>query len=69
MKDLKNPESNKERWAATLLMSLGSDALDILDGLAFDNETQRKNPDVILAKLEQYCIGKVNESFEQYNSN
>ena len=69
LKDLKNPESNKERRAATLLTSLGSDALDILDGLAFDDETQRKNPDVILARLEQYCIGEVNESFERYNFN
>ena len=69
LKDLKNPESNKERRAATLLTSLGSDALDILDGLAFDDETQRKNPDAILARLEQYCIGEVNESFERYNFN
>ena len=69
LKDLKNPESNKERRAATLLTSLSSDALDILDGLAFDDETQRKNPDVILARLEQYCIGEVIESFERYNFN
>ena len=28
-----------------------------------------KNPDVILARLEQYCIDEVNESFERYNFN
>ena len=66
LKDPQNPELNKERRAATLLTSLGSDALDILEGLPFEEEVQRKDPDVILEKLEKCCISEVNESFERY---
>lgn len=69
LKDPQNPELNKERRAATLLTSLGSDALDILEGLPFEEELQRKDPDIILTKLEKYCIGEVNESFERYTFN
>ena len=69
LKDPQNPAWNKERRAATLLTSLGSDALDVLEGLPFEEEIQRKDPEVILETLEKYCIGEVNESFERYTFN
>ena len=64
LKDLQNPELNKEWRATTLLTSLGSDALDVLEGITFEEEVQQKDPDVIQEKLQKYCIGEVNESFE-----
>ena len=69
LKDLQNPELNKEWRATTLLTSLGSDALDVLEGITFEEEVQQKDPDVIQEKLQKYCIGEVNESFERYTFN
>ena len=60
---------NKERPTATLLTSLGSDAVDVIEGLPFEEEVRRKDPDVILEKLEKYSIGEINESFERHTFN
>ena len=66
LKDPLNPEFNKEQRAATLLTCIGSDALDVIDGLDFATEADRNNIDRILEKLEKYCIGQTNESYERY---
>ena len=44
------------------------DALDIYDGLAFDEEAHKKNVDVVLQKLEEFCVGNVGKSeiYERY---
>ena len=42
------------------------DALDVIDAMAFDTEDQRKDPEIILAKMEKYCIGECNETYERY---
>ena len=65
-KDPENPGRNKERRAATLLTCIGSDALDIIDAMEFEKEDQRKDPEVILEKKKQYCIGECNETYERY---
>ncbi len=43
-----------------------TEALEIYDGLAFDDETQKKDIDVVLQKLEEFCIGTTNEIYECY---
>ena len=66
---LKDPESLdriKQRRMATLLTCIGSYALDVIDSMEFESEDQRKQPDVILEKMENYCIGECNETFERY---
>ena len=63
LKDHENPDRNKERRAATLLTCIGSDALDEIDAMEFENEDQRKDSEVI---LEEYCIGECNETYERY---
>ena len=64
LKDPENPDRNKERRAATLLTCIGSDALDVIDAMEFEN--QRKDPEVILEKTKEYCIGECNETYERY---
>ena len=66
LKDSENLGRNKERWAATLLTCIGSDALDVTAAMEFENEDQRKDPDVILVKMKEYCIGERNETYERY---
>ena len=66
LKDPENPGRNKQQQAAMLLMCIGSDALDIIDAMEFENEVQRKDPEVILEKMKQYCIGESNETCERY---
>ena len=66
LKDTNNPGTNKELRTATLLTCIGADALDVFDGLDFANEDDRKDIDVVVNKLEKYCIGETNETYERY---
>jgi hypothetical protein len=66
LKDPHNPATNKELRTATLLTCIGADALDVFDGLDFANEDERKDIDVVINKLEKYCIGETNETYERY---
>ena len=51
---------------ATLLSCIGSDVLDTFDGLLFDTEVDRHDINNVLEKLEAYCIGETNETYERY---
>ena len=66
LKDPKNPGRNKERRAALLLTFTGSDALDVIDAMEFENEDQRRDSVVILEKMKEYCIEECNETYERY---
>ena len=57
---------DKEFRTATLLTCIGQDALDIFDGLAFDEEAQKKDIDIVLQKLEEFYVGNKNEIYERY---
>ena len=59
----------KEERTATLLLCLGADALEIVDGLNFTNDEERKDIDVVLEKLEVFCVGETNEIYERYQFN
>lgn len=69
LKDPSNPGTNKELRTATLLTCIGADALDVFDGLDFETDAQKKDIDVVLKKLEKYCIGETNETYERYRFN
>ena len=56
----------KEERTAKLLMCLGADALEIVDGLNFANDEERKNTDVVLQKLEVFCVRETNEVYERF---
>src|SRR5690606_27815031 len=51
--------------AATLITCLGQDGIAILEGLQFDNEEDKKVESIILEKLEEYCVGELNEIAER----
>ena len=56
----------KAKRTATLLTCIGPDALEIVDGLPFDTEDERTDIDAVLDKLETFCIGETNETYERY---
>lgn len=47
-----------------LFMCLGVDVLEIVDGLSFVNDEECKDIDVVLEKLEVFCVGEINEIYE-----
>ena len=58
-------QPNEERTATFCSRAgLGADALDIVDGLNFANDKERKDIDVVLEKLEVRCVGETNETYE-----
>ena len=61
LKDRENPAINKYLRNATLLSCIGSDAI----GLEFDSEDDKQDIDIVLKKLQRYCIGEPNEINER----
>ena len=61
-------EQPEEIQVATLLSSLGPEALNVLDGLCPNDEDQQCLT-AILDKLEEFCVGETNETFERYKFN
>ena len=54
---------------ATLLTCIGTEALDVYNGLPFANEAEKTDITVVIQKLEDFCIGKTNVIFERYKFN
>jgi hypothetical protein len=42
------------------------DALEIFDGLPFENQEAKTNIDQVLQLLEAHCVGETNEIYERY---
>ena len=59
----------KEERMATLLTCLGADTLEVVDGFNFANDEERKDIDVVLEKLEVFCVGETNKIYERYQFN
>lgn len=57
LKDPESPAMNKSLRTATLLTCIGSDSLDVCEGSEFDNEDGKQDIDIVLQKLQRYCIG------------
>ena len=58
-------EETDEFRTATLLTCIGSESLDVYEGLPFE-EDERQNVAVVLKKFEEFCLGEVNETYESY---
>ena len=43
--------------------------MEIIDGLSFASEEERKGIDVVLEILEAFCVGETNEIYEHYQFN
>lgn len=59
----------KELRTATLLTCIGSEALEIYDGLTFDTDVDKKDIDKVLEKFKVFCIGQTNEIYERFMFN
>lgn len=59
-------KQTKEKRTATLLTCIGPDAFDIVDGLKFDTEVEKINIEIVINKLESFCLGEINETYERY---
>lgn len=59
----------KELRTAPLLTCIRPDTLEIFDGLAFADDTEKTEIEVVLLKLETFCVGATNEIYERYNFN
>jgi len=66
LKDPENPAVNKSLRTAALLTCIGSDALDVYEGLEFESEDDKKDIVIVLQKLQRYCIGETNEIYERH---
>lgn len=54
---------------ATLLTSLGAEALSVYDGLKFESGEDRKDIIKVLQVLEDFCIDQTNVIYERYTFN
>ena len=55
--------------AATFMTVIGPNALDIIDGLPFtvtSTHDEREDIDVVLQKMDMFCVGETNEIYERY---
>ena len=62
-------EQSNELRTATLLTCIGTEALDVYNGLPFANEAEKTDITVVIQKLEDFYIGKTNVIFERYKFN
>ena len=60
---------DKSLRVATLLTSLGPDAIELFDGFTFAAEADNEDPAKILETFENYCICETNETYEHYKFN
>ena len=51
---------------ATFITCIGTDALDVYNGLPFETEEDKKDMEKILDLMETYCIGELNVIYERY---
>jgi hypothetical protein len=47
---------------ATFLTCVGTEALEIYDGLKFDNDADKRKLEAVHQKFETFCIGETNET-------
>ena len=51
---------------ATFVTSIGPDALDIYNGLTFEEDSHKEDISRVLQLMEKYCIGETNTIYERY---
>lgn len=55
--------------SVTFLTCIGPDALEVVDGLKFDDPNDVKDIDKVMKSMEDFCIGRTNETYERYTFN
>ncbi|XP_068696020.1 uncharacterized protein [Montipora foliosa] len=56
----------EEFQTAAFLSAISEDGLELLDGMNFDPEDDRKKLDAVITKFEELCIGETNETYKRY---
>ena len=59
-------EHPKQRRTATLLTCFSPSALQIFNAITFENEADKKDIDIVLRKMSDFCKGTINETYERY---
>ena len=59
-------QNTDEYRVATFITCVGQDALDVFNGLAFENDQQRSDLNVILTLMEKHFIRETNVIYERY---
>ena len=60
-------EETAEFRTATILTCIGSETLDVYEGLPFDDDaTERHNVEMVLQTFQEFCLGEVIETYESY---
>ena len=54
---------------AAFITCIGPEALDIHNGLAFENDLDKQNVDKIMDLWHSYCLGETNVIYERFNFN
>ena len=60
---------SKELRTATLLTCIGPEALTTYEGLAFAEERDRQDIDIVLEKLATFYLGETNVIYERFKFN
>ena len=56
----------QEYRLATFITCTGPAALDVYNGLPFEQEDDRKSRDTVINLMEKHCIGETNVIYERY---
>ena len=59
-------KETKSLRTATLMTIIGNDAVEICDGFKFQSDDDKNDIIKVLEKLELFCVGETNESYERY---
>ena len=59
-------EKSSAYWTATFITCIGSEALEIFNGLPFENEEDKNDIDKVLELFQNYCIGETNVIYKRY---
>ena len=60
-----NQQNNQVR-VATFITCIGSDALEVYNGLPFESEEEKQVMSKVLELMERHCIGQTNVIYERY---
>ena len=59
-------DKSQEKRAAVFLTCIGNDAYDVCRAMEFEDAENRKKLDPIIAAFENFCVGAVNVTYEQW---
>ena len=60
-----NKKQNKIRLA-TFITCIGPEAIEVYNGLPFEDDDSKQNIDTVIKLFESYCVGETNVIYERY---